>query len=605
MTHLKGGDGVAESAKSKKNDSKVSKKTATIDSIYQKYARGVIRTLASTEFYEFFMDMIDRAENEFQFSNRRCEKIVDPKWIDAIDEALSGFQNIISNPRNVIKEEEIIVNVAHAKRAGQDVVRHLAQHGSMVSSYDYDTHEVKPNKLMQKLREDSHELYENRFIYTVLESAHHFVRIRYDALFDVMGDEFGAKLKMQSDLDCASETIHFDMFMHIKEKESALEIDEKSGDMLSAVARLYRVLTMFMNTPFAQQMARLPRVKGVITKTNVLKKNPDYKKIVKLWEFLKQYDDIGYAVKITEQNPIITESLQKDLFHNIMYQYIVLKGYLENEKDRVIPAPLKQRKRTLKPKFIREIVEELTEDYDLPDVEIRKVLIEELTKEQLMREEAEERRRLVEERRRQKKEEEERLRKEREAEKERERQAKAAEAERIQREKEAEEERKRIRELEQKNEDRRRAVLYRKELDKFFKLLPDQLELRKEAELKEKKALKSDYANAVEELEATEKKRLARAENERRRKIREQERLELAIKEEERMRLEKEQRDLEEQRKQDEEAVQAFVVTLGDFAEQLAYHLAEREAYLAELRAEREKFEEERRLARERRAVRK
>ena len=363
-------------------------KKATMDAIYQKYARGVVRTLASSEFYEFFMDMIQKAENEVQFSNRRAEKIIDPKWVDAIDEALTGFQNIISNPRNVIKEEELIVNVAFAKKGGSDVVRHLAQHGNLVSSYDHDTHEVKPDKLMQKQRDDSNDLYENRFVYTVLESAHHFVRIRHEALFEAMGDEFGAKLKMQSDLDCASEMIHFDMFMHIKKKESVLEIDEKNGDMLSSVARLYRVLTMFMNTPFAQQMMRLPRVKGTIVKTNVLKKNPDYKAICKLWEFLKQYDDVGYAVKVTEQNPAVSEAFQQDLFHNIMYHYIVLKGYLEAEEDRRVPVPLKERKRTLKPKFIREIVEELTEDYDLPDVEVRKVLIEQLTKEQLLQQEA-------------------------------------------------------------------------------------------------------------------------------------------------------------------------------------------------------------------------
>ncbi|MBQ4131585.1 MAG: hypothetical protein IJD71_04545 [Clostridia bacterium] len=575
-----------------------SKKSASIDAIYQKYARGVIRTLASSDFYEFFMDMIKKAENEFQFSNRRSEKIIDPKWVDAVDEALGAFQNIISNPRNVIKEEELIVNVAHAKKGGQDVVRHLAQHGNLVSSYDYETHDVKPNKLMQKLRDDSNELYENRFVYTVLEAAHHFVRIRYDALFDVMGDEFGAKLKMQSDLECASETIHFDMFMHIKEKESILETEEKNGDMLSSVARLYRVLTMFMNTPFAQQMARLPRVKGAVVKTNVLKKNPHYKAISKLWEFLKQYDDVGYAVKITEQNPNISEQFQKDLFHNIMYQYIVLKGYLENEKDRRIPAPLKQRKRTLKPKFIREIVEELTEDYDLPDVEVRKVLIETLTKEQLMREEAEERRRLVEEQQRKKKEEEERIRLEKEAEKERIRLEKEAEKERIRREKEAEEERLRIQKLEQQNEDRRQAARYRKEIEKFIKALPDQLEARENAAQKVKKAELSDFGDAVEDIKAAEKRRLERAELKRRRELEEKERLELARQEEMRLALEQEQKKLAEQLEKDKKDLESIFVVVNNFKADLPQQQQLRRDYISKLNAEREQFEESRRLRR-------
>ena len=74
----------------------------------------------------------------------------------------------------------------------------------------------------------------------------------------------------------------------------------------------------------------MPRVKGGITKTNVLKKNPDYRKIVALMEFLKSYDDIGYTIRVIEQNPQINEVFERDIYHNIMFNYLVLKGYLED-----------------------------------------------------------------------------------------------------------------------------------------------------------------------------------------------------------------------------------------------------------------------------------
>ena len=589
-------------------ESKKSGKAASIDAVYQKYARGVIRTLASTEFYEFFMDVLSRAENEIQFSNRRCEKIIDPKWVEALEAALSGFQNIIANPRNIIREDEIIVNVGQAKRAGPEVVRHLAQHGHLVSSYDYDTHDVRPDKLMQKIREDSTELYENRLVFTVLESAHHFVRIRYNALFEAMGDEYGVKLKMQSDLECATEDIHFDLSMHIKQKDSALEIDEKSGDMLGRVARLYRLLTMFMNSAFAQQMARLPRVRGALIKTNILKKHPDYKAIVKLWEVLSEYDEVGYAIRVKEQSTEVSDDFQRDLFHNVMFNYIVLKGYLEDDEDRKIPAALKERKRTLKPKVVREIIEELTEDYDLPDVEVRKVLIEQLTKEQLMQEEAAERRRLVEEQERRKKEEQEAARRAREEEKERRRQEREAEKERLRREKEAEEERQRALRYEQEAEDYRRSKLYGRELSRFADRLPDQLEKRLKAAEKEKKVPTSDFADAVEEMEAAQRRREIREEErrrreemERRRQAAEQERLELARAEEERLRQEEAARRSEEQRRLDEEDNRSLVIEFEYFREQLSARKELRAQYLAEMAADRARFEEERRARQARR----
>ena len=486
------------------NDKK--KKTVTsIDPIYQKFMRSIVRSLGTTDFYEYFMDAITRAQNQFQFSNRKVEKLVDLTWVDAIEEALEGMQNIVSNPRNIIREDELIVNVAHVKKAGSDVVRHLAQHGSLVDNFDADTGEVRPNKLMQKIREDSAEIYENRVAFTVIEEAYHFVKIRHDALFESLGEEFGAKLKVESFMESATEVLHVDNFVHIRKKDNALEIDEKNRDVFNRIDRMNRVLTSFMNSQFGQQMAKTNRVRGVLTKTNVLKKNPNYKAIVKLHEFLKIYNDVGYVIKITEQNPKIDEIMEQNIYHNILFQYIVLKGYLEDEADRALPTPAKQRTRKLRPKVIKEIIEELTDNYDLPDLEIRKVLIEELTREQLMLEAEAERLRLIGEReeakkaeeelaRLRKEEEEERLQKEREAEEERQRLAKL-ETERL----------RRIREVEQEMEDRRRSNLFVDELRYFQDHVYEHLAEREEEKRKwDEHSELSDFADAAKVLEDAE-----------------------------------------------------------------------------------------------------
>ena len=528
------------------------KKEALIDPLYQKYTKSVIRALGSTEFYEFFMDAISRAENQFQFSNRKMEKTVDLDWVDAIEDSLPAFQNIVANPRNVIREDELIVNVANAKKAGADVVRHLAQHAELVEKFDQHSGDVRPSKLMQKYREDTVGLYENRLVFTTLEHAYEFVKIRHDALFSAMSDEFGAKLKVDSTMETATEMVHMDMFLHIKETDSAIETDEKNGETFARISRIYRVLGMLMHTQFAQQMAKMPRIKGSITKTNVLKKNPNYRKIVALMEFLRGYDDIGYTIRVVEQNPQINEILQRDIYHNILFNYLILKGYLEDEKDRRAPAPVKTKKRSLKPKFIKEIIEELTEDYDLPDIEIRKVLIEELTKEQLMLEEVEERRRLVEEQEQRKREEEERKRLEEEAEKERQRQAEEAEKERLRLEKEAEERRLRMERMEREAEDRRRSKLLLEEINYFREHLQEKLAAREAAlarEIQEKK----DFADAARLLEEAEQRKIEAEEREKKRLKEERERIrrEKQIAEE-RARIEEEKRKEQERLAEEE-----------------------------------------------------
>lgn len=601
------------------------KKQAVIDPLYQKYTKSVIRALGSSDFYAFFMDSISKADNEFQFSNRKLEKTIDLTWVDAIEESLEGFQNIIAMPRNVIKEEELIVNVANAKKAGADVVRHLAQHASLVEDFNDQSGEVRPSRLMQKYREDSVSLYENRLVYTALESAYHFVKVRHDALLEAMSDEFGAKLKLRSDMDSATEHVHLDMFLHIKNIESAMDTDEKNAETFARISRMYRLLGTFMNSQFGRDLAKVNRVKGTITKTNVLKKDPNYKKIVKLWEFLRQYDQVGYTIRVVEQSPEINEVFERDIYHNILFNYLVLKGYLEDPADRQVPVAPKTKKRTLKPKFIHQIVEELTEDYDLPDVEIRKVLIEELTKEQLMQEEAAERRRLVEEQAQRKKAEQDRIKAEKKAEQDRIKAEKAAERERIRQEKAAEEAKRKQEEMAREMEDRRRSNLLRKELAYFTEKLPERLNQRIEAEAKANAQLsaQSDYEDAAKLLEESEERKREAAERlaqkqreadeqyrrEQRRLKKEERELRRAQREaaEEQARLEAEQAEAEAeirrrvQQAADEEFMAPYAEEMRCFRESLALHRQEREQLRTQQETEREMRQQTLRERRQRR----
>lgn len=463
-----------------------------IDTIYRKFVRGVSRAIGSTEFYEFFMDSISKSYNEIQFSNRRMIKNVDITWIEALEESLDAMQNIIMSPRNVIKEEELIVNVTHAKKAGAETVRHLAMHTALVEDFNEENGNVRPSKLMQRYREDTIGLYENRLVYTTMEIAHRFVQIRHDALLEGMTDEFGAKLKVKSDMSSEREHVHMDMYMYVKRTDSILENDEKHGDVLGRISRIYRIIRTYMNSDFAQQMSRLPRVSGNINKTNVLKKNPDYKAVLKLWEFLKAYQDVGYTIKVVEQNPEVSQRFKENIYRNILFNYLVLKGYLEDEESRRIPIAKKEKQKELKPKIIREIIEELTEDYDLPVVEVRKVLIEELTKEQLMYEEAQERLRLVEEQEARRKEEEQE-----------ERAKYRAERERLRKEREEEQKRKEEELKQQTEEDRKRGKKFMEEIELFKAHLEDQKQVREERESLWNRP-REDFAEAAAVLEEEE-----------------------------------------------------------------------------------------------------
>lgn len=569
------------------------KDAALIDPIYEKFTRSVLRAIGSTEFYEFFMDAVSKANTQIQFSNRQVHKTVDLRWVDEIERALPAIQNIIAMPRNVIKEEELVVNAAHAKKAGQDVVRHLTQHAAFVEDYNEKTGDVRPSRLMQKYREDSEEFYENRVAFTAIEMAYQFVKMRHDALMSAMNEETGAKLKVNIDMQSDTESVQMDTFLCIKEIETAMNVDARNTDAFDRISRLYRLLSSFMGSKFAQEMAKTSRVKGALIKTNVMKKNPNYRAVEQLFSFMRNYEQIGYTIQVTEQSPKISEKFQQDIYHNALFNYMLLKGYLENDEDRIVNTKAYEKKRSIKPVFVRQIVEELTEDYDLPDVEIRKVLIEELTKEQLMHEEAEERRRLVEEQAKRKKEEQERIRQEKAAERERIRKEKEAQRERIRKEKEAERQRMQYEKMLRENEDRRRGDIFRKELSAFSGAFEERLEARREFLLRYM-TQKEDFADAAQLVEEAEQRKLELMERQKKRQEEEQERL----RQEEARRLEllrlEQQKQLERQIALDRESLEQHCAELQYFLEKLPERKQLRAAYI------RQQQEEKQRLASER-----
>ena len=569
-----------------------------VDPVYRKFTRSVQRALSGDDFYRFFMESIANADNQIQFSNRREVKSVDPVWVENIEASMEAFQHIIAMPRQEFKEDELIVNVAYARRTGQDVVRHLSSHAALVEDYNEEEGTVRPSRVLQKYREESLGLYENRLVFTALEQAYHFTKIRHDALFGAMGDQFGAKLKVTSNMESATELVHMDLFLHIRSTESMLETDEKNRDIFNRISRLYRLLGVFMNSPFAQQLAQFDRVKGAIHKTNILKRNPDYKAAVKLLEFLRSYDQVGYVIAVVEQNPTVSETFEKDIYHNILFNYLILKGYLEDEESRRLPMLRKPRQRKLKPKFIKQVIEELTEDYDLPDVEVRKILIEELTKEQLMQEEAAERRRLVEEQAQRKKEEQARIKAEKAAEKARIKAEKEAEAARRRAEKEAEEQRRLYERMERETEDRRRKQALSAELEYFREHLPERLAQRAEAEAElRQRAQREDYADAVQLLdeaaqrEQEERERAAKLrQEEKERRARERAAAEAQRRQE---RQEEKRRAEEEQAQQDAAASAPYQAALRLFDQQLPVRRQLRQ----QQQEDRRRAEEERRAA--------
>ena len=60
---------------------------------------------------------------------------------------------------------------------------------------------------------------------------------------------------------------------------------------MQRVERLRRILYDFQSSPLIKSLAGTALIRPPIVKTNVILKNPNFKKAVELWQFIERYNE--------------------------------------------------------------------------------------------------------------------------------------------------------------------------------------------------------------------------------------------------------------------------------------------------------------------------
>ncbi len=475
-------------------------------------------------------EMVLAGSNTLKQTNRILHKKVDERWLKMVEESVDALNQIVTNPRRFIATDEEVVPVELAKRITADSVRHLSQNTQFIGGIGKKG-EIQPTRILNVTTRESYDLYENRFIFTLIKKLVNFIDKRTDVIFWATGDERESLVAMESQIDDAYEQIEYKMEMTVKHKQSYAETDEQHMEIFKRIDRVRRLVMELRRTPFCQIMEGTAVVRSPIQRTNLLIKNPQYRKCYQLWQFLESYTDVGYSIEVRDTALEFDEEYLYQLYTNLLMNYTVFKSILDADPRRIEEARPKHKK-TIKPKFVKQVVEQIVDDYDIPDVEIKKVIIEEITKAQFeleKKQKAKEKARLAKEKEkekariaREKEKEKERIAKQKEKEKEKARIAREKEKEkaRIAREKEREKEKARIAREKEKEKAR---IAREKEREKEKARIAREKEKEKARIAREKEREKEKIAKQKEREK--EKARIAREkEKEKARIAREKER---------------------------------------------------------------------------------
>ena len=282
--------------------------------VYRQYANKIVSVLNKEGFYEQFKKRVDKGASSFKLAKKRLVQDISIDWIDTIESILPNLDTIVRNPRKFIVQEEDIVDVSLARSISTESVKYLAQHTNMISKVDEKTGDVTPSKILNITKEESFEIYENRFIYTLLLKLKDFVTMRYDKIKKASATQDVLELDIESRFNLPSKKITYrtEYFAQLSFDE-VMRLDPDTLTKIERVAKIDRIITDFLSSSFAKSMRNSAPVRPPIMRTNVILKEPNFKKALTLWQFVETYQQTaGFSTSDeVEDYEIDAESAQR------------------------------------------------------------------------------------------------------------------------------------------------------------------------------------------------------------------------------------------------------------------------------------------------------
>lgn len=356
----------------------------TIQDLYTSFSEQMEPIQEDSRYFRYLFEMAQASGTTIEQQREELVKVVDEEWISMIEDSLDAINTIIEKPRRFITTEEEVVPVSLAKKISADSVRHLSQNTQFLAPSEDGS--VHPTRILNVNTVETYDLYENRFIYHLIQRLLTFVDKRTDVIFWSTGNEIRNRFKMHSKIDDAYEEIEYNVEMTVKNRQSFAENDADNMDVFMRIDRVRRLVMALRGASFCQIMNGCSAVRSPIQRTNLIMKEPNYRKCYQLWQFMERYDKVGYNIDVQQQALAFDDEYMVQMYTNLINNYTVFKSLTDDERnlqelESVQHAPVA-------PKFIKEIQEVQVDSPDLPDVEVRRVFVEEITQAQLDAEQA-------------------------------------------------------------------------------------------------------------------------------------------------------------------------------------------------------------------------
>jgi hypothetical protein len=280
---------------------------------------------------------------------------VDEDWISEIENGLDFIDKAIKEDRQFIYSNGEVVPIEKVKHVSQESVRHLARHTNLLGKTAAEGGDLVPDSLYTVERLNDYAVYENRFLYMLLCYLRDFVGVRYNKITDLT-NKYDGMLTLRKEAVLSKHKITYSVELHEEIMDDKYLRETNSiKETIDRIDIIQRTIQAFISTPLMQYAAKTPMLKPPITKTNVLKMDNNFKRVLSLYEYINAYTADGYTV---EEQKIFFDPFKEDMAQElseacgmlsfVMYEYglgikQMLKNNYENEEQRTFRAAIEER----------------------------------------------------------------------------------------------------------------------------------------------------------------------------------------------------------------------------------------------------------------------
>jgi ribosomal protein L24 len=258
-------------------------------------------------------------------------------WVSEIEFACPYIDNIVRNPRLTLINESDVVKIEKAKKITVDSVKDLSKHTQYIEKIDKETEEVHPSKIMILRREETFNTYENRFIYTLITNLSLFL-IKREALLENFKTKNDKVLEYAASTNTGSERVDIQLKIGSKQMPKGKNDNDFEKEIDSIRKKLKRIKDYMAGWRRCEFIISLERahvspVIPPIKKTNMILKNPNFQIAMKLWEFLRSYDNDDSEGSKDGLDTAGNDILKGVLDDSFLMNYFVLNSISSSKKE--------------------------------------------------------------------------------------------------------------------------------------------------------------------------------------------------------------------------------------------------------------------------------